>query len=327
MNDRRDTVDRKEGASLSRTNLSDRYYAWLQHHRISAAGSLQRVLNNPGSSLLTWLVIGIALALPVGLNVALDNVSQVSANWDSPAQISLFLRDGVSSDRTAELEAELGGRDGIGDTHLISREEALAEFGTLSGFSDVLASLAENPLPDLILVTPIATLDESQVSALREELQDISEVAEAVLDMEWLQRLNSLMELSRRLVLAVGGMLIIGVLLILGNTIRLAIESRRDEIVIVKLVGGSNGFVRRPFLYTGLWYGVGGGVLAALLVSGALWFLEEPIGDLVLLYESAFHLNGLGVMGALNLVILGGLLGLAGAWLAVSRHLVHIEPR
>ena len=145
--------------------------------------------------------------------------------------------------------------------------------------------------------------------------------------MEWLQRLNSLMALSRRLVVAIGCMLVVGVMLILGNTIRLAIEGRRDEIVIVKLVGGSNGFVRRPFLYTGLWYGVGGGVLAALLVSAALWSLEKPISDLAILYESAFQLSGLGVMGSLNLVILGGLLGLAGAWLAVSRHLARIQPR
>jgi cell division transport system permease protein len=272
-------------------------------------------------------VIGIALALPVGLNVALDNVSQVSAGWDSPAQISLFLQDDVSGDRVQQLEAELGARLDISETRVILREEALDEFRTLSGFADVLASLQENPLPDLILVTPVATLDGEAVSALREELQGNSDVAEVVLDMEWLQRLNSLMELSRRLVLAIGGMLVVGVLLILGNTIRLAIESRRDEIVIVKLVGGSNGFVRRPFLYTGLWYGVGGGVLAALLVSAALWFLEEPIGELAMLYESAFHLTGLGVMGALNLVILGGILGLAGAWLAVSRHLVSIQPR
>ena len=322
----RDKARRREGASLSRTNLRDRYNAWLQHHRLSAAGSLQRVLDNPGSSLLTWLVIGIALALPVGLNVALDNVSQVSAGWDSPAQISLFLGDGVLSDRLRQLEEELSEREDIGHTQLISRDEALAEFRTLSGFSDILTSLKENPLPDLILVTPVATLEQAQISALRDELEDIPDVAEAVLDMEWLQRLNSLMELSRRLVLAVGGMLIMGVLLILGNTIRLAIESRRDEIVIVKLVGGSNGFVRRPFLYTGLWYGVGGGVLAVLLVSVALWFLEDPIGELVMLYESAFQLKGLGVMGALNLIILGGLLGLAGAWLAVTRHLVHIEP-
>jgi cell division transport system permease protein len=301
--------------------------AWMQHHRLSAADSLVRVLENPGGSLLTWLVIGIALALPVGLNVALDNVSQVSDSWESPAQISLFLQNGVSRERVQELETELAALEGVSETRFISREEALEEFRDLSGFADVLANLQENPLPNLILITPLATLDEPAVSALRVELEANSDVAEAVLDMEWLQRLNTLMELSRRIVLAVGGMLVIGVLLILGNTIRLAIESRRDEIVIVKLVGGSNGFVRRPFLYTGLWYGVGGGVLAAILVWGALWFLEEPIGDLALLYESAFYLSGLGVMGALNLVILGGLLGLAGAWLAVSRHLVHIEPQ
>ena len=324
---RQETVRRKEGASLSRTDLRGHAKAWIQHHRLSAADSLMRVLDSPGSSVLTWLVIGIALALPVGLNVALDNVSQVSAGWDSPAQISLFLQGEVSPDRLRELEGEMGARQDVSKTRVISREEALDEFRTLSGFADVLASLPKNPLPDLILVTPDVALDGPAVSALREELQGNSDVAEAVLDMEWLQRLNSLMALSRRLVLAIGCMLVVGVMLILGNTIRLAIEGRRDEIVIVKLVGGSNGFVRRPFLYTGLWYGVGGGVLAALLVSAALWSLEKPISDLAMLYESAFQLSGLGVMGSLNLVILGGLLGLAGAWLAVSRHLARIQPR
>tara|TARA_B110000503_G_scaffold85373_1_gene129831 strand:- start:66920 stop:67903 length:984 start_codon:yes stop_codon:yes gene_type:complete len=324
---RQDSSRRKVTARSSQTGLLNQLSAWMQHHRLSAADSLVRVLENLGGSLLTWLVIGIALALPVGLNVALDNVSQVSDSWENPAQISLFLQNGVSRERVQELETELAALEGVSETQFISREEALEEFRNLSGFADVLANLQENPLPNLILITPHATLDEPTVSALRVELEASSDVAEAVLDMEWLQRLNTLMELSRRIVLAVGGMLVIGVLLILGNTIRLAIESRRDEIVIVKLVGGSNGFVRRPFLYTGFWYGVGGGVLAAILVWGALWFLEEPIGDLALLYESAFHLSGLGVMGALNLVILGGLLGLAGAWLAVSRHLVHIEPQ
>jgi cell division transport system permease protein len=324
---RRNPARRPEGASLSRTSFGDRYKAWLQHHRLSAADSLLRVFQNSGSSLLTWLVIGIALALPTGLSVALDNISQVSDSWEAPAQISLFLQDSVPAKRGQQLETELKAREDVLDTQLITRSEALAEFSTLSGFADVLASLEENPLPDLILVSPARTLKGAGVSTLRDELQGLPEVAEAVLDMEWLQRLNRLMELGRRLVLAIGGMLVVGVLLILGNTIKLAIENRRDEIVIVKLVGGSNAFVRRPFLYTGLWYGVGGGVLAGLLVSSALWFLEEPIGELVLLYESAFHLTGLGIMGALNLVILGGLLGLAGAWLAVSRHLARIEPR
>lgn len=324
---RRDNEPRREGASLSRTGLRDRYNAWLQHHRLSASDSLLKVLEKPVASLLTWLVIGIALALPTGLNVALDNVSQLTARWESPAQVSLFLKDEVSVERAEALAGELQGHEGVGSTQLISRDEALAEFRSQSGFADVLASLEENPLPHLILVTPTESLDQLQVAALQEQLLVNPEAAEAVLDMAWLERLNSLMEVGRRLVLAVGGMLIVGVLLILGNTIRLAIESRREEIVIVKLVGGSNGFVRRPFLYTGLWYGVGGGALAALLVSGALWFLEAPVGELAQLYETAFDLAGLGVMGALNLVILGGLLGLAGAWLAVSRHLVHIEPR
>jgi cell division transport system permease protein len=324
---RRQTPRRKASARPSQTGLLNQLAGWLQHHRLSAADSLVRVIESPGASLLTWLVIGIALALPVGLNVALDNVSQVSNGWDSPAQISLFLQEDADDAAVRELEAELAARQDVTASRFISREEALEEFRELSGFADVLANLDENPLPNLILVTPDATLDEPAVLALRTELEEHSAIAEAVLDMEWLQRLNTLMELSRRIVLAVGGMLVIGVLLILGNTIRLSIESRRDEIVIVKLVGGSNGFVRRPFLYTGLWYGVGGGVLAATLVSAALWFLEEPIANLALLYESAFYLSGLGVMGALNLIILGGLLGLAGAWLAVSRHLVHIEPQ
>jgi len=319
--------NRREGASQSRAEFRDVYNAWLRHHRLSAADSLFRVLDNLLSSVLTWLVIGIALALPVGLNVALDNVSRLSGNWDSPAQISLFLRDGVSVEQAGELQTQLDQRDEVAATRFISREQALEEFSALSGFADVLASLEQNPLPNLILLTPAGQYEGGSVASLREELEAHPDVAEAVLDMEWLQRLNSLMELTRRGVLAVGGLLVLGVVLILGNTIRLAIESRRDEIVIVKLVGGSNAFVRRPFLYTGLWYGVGGGVFAATLVAISLWFLAGPVGQLAELYQSSFQLSGLGVMGALNLVILGGLLGLAGSWLAVARHLAAIEPR
>jgi cell division transport system permease protein len=317
---------RKEGASLSRTNLRDTYNSWLRHHRLSAADSLFRVIDRPLSSILTWLVIGIALALPVGLNVALDNIGQLSAGWERPSQLSLFLAEGVSEDRGRELGEVLVARDDIEFAHFVSREEALQEFSTLSGFADVLASLEENPLPNLILVSP-ADGSETRVADLLEELQALPEVSEAVLDMAWLQRLNGLMELGRRLVLAVGGLLVLGVVLILGNTIRLAIESRREEIVITKLVGGSNAFVRRPFLYTGLWYGVGGGVAAGVLVALSMWFLREPVSRLALLYQSAFELDGLGIIDGLNLVLMGGALGLAGAWLAVTRHLSEIEPR
>lgn len=327
MGRRAATTPRREGASQSRTKFRDHYNSWLRHHRLSAADSLFRVLDNALSSVLTWLVIGIALALPVGLNVALDNVNRLSASWDSPAQISLFLLEEVDAEEASQLAVELAERDDVAETLFISRVEALEEFSELSGFADVLASLDDNPLPNLILVSPADGSQEQATSALRDDLQKHPGVAQAVLDMAWLQRLNSLMELSRRLVLAVGGLLVFGVVLILGNTIRLAIENRREEIVIVKLVGGSNAFVRRPFLYTGLWYGVGGGAFAAILVALALWFLSEPVGNLAQLYQSTYQLSGLGIMGGLNLVILGGLLGLAGAWLAVTRHLVNIEPR
>lgn len=318
---------RREGARQSQTRLSDRYNAWLRHHRLSAADSLYRILSNKLATLMTFLVIGIALALPAGLNVALDNASQISAGWDSSSQISLFLKDNSSTEDAAALRAELAQRDDVDEVQLLLSEDALAEFSALSGFADVLASLEDNPLPNLLLITPASGLSGAAVGGLRAELAEHDSVAEAVLDMEWLQRLNSLMDLSRRVVLAIGALLVLGVVLILGNTIRLAIESRRDEIVIIKLVGGSNPFVRRPFLYTGLWYGFGGGLVAALLVSVCLWFLQSPVSELARLYGSEFALHGPGVMGALNLLVLGGLLGLAGAWLAVTRHLSDIEPR
>ncbi|TXS93808.1 ABC transporter permease [Parahaliea maris] len=315
---------RREGASASRARLADRYRAWRDHHSLSAADSLRRVLASPGSSLLTWLVIGIAMALPAALGIALDNARNVSGSWDSPAQISLFMQASVDEASAAELQQSLSLRGDVESAQLIPRDAALREFAELSGFADVVANLDENPLPNLVLVVPAAGVDPA---VLRAEFADLAQVDQAVLDMAWVQRLNNIMELGRRLVLALGGLLVLGVVLILGNTIRLAIESRRDEIVIVKLVGGSNAFVRRPFLYTGLWYGVGGGAVAALLVLAALYFLDGPVSNLARLYQSGFTLQGIGLIGSLQLVLLGGFLGLAGAWLAVSRHLGAIEPR
>jgi len=325
---RRGDEPRRMGASLSRAMLRDRYRAWRQHHRLCAADSLHRILESPLSSLLTCLVIGITLALPVSLDVALDNIGRLGGAWDSPAEISLFLDAAHSGgEEPRELAAQLQGREDIARATFVSREQALEEFSDLSGFGDILSSLEENPLPDLVLVTPRKNLSQPAAAALRDELGALPEVAEAVLDLVWLQRLQGLMEVGRRLVLAMGAVLVLGAVLILGNTIRLAIENRREEIIVVKLVGGSNGFVRRPFLYTGLWYGVGGGLVGALFVTGALWYLDGPVGRLAASYDSGFRLVGPGLMGMLELILLGGLAGLAGSWLAVARHLRAIQPR
>lgn len=319
---------RREGASQSKTRLTDVLRSWALHHRGSALDSLRRLLESPFSSLMTWLVIGVAMALPVGLSVALENARSVSSNWDSPAQISLFLRAEMSEEAALRLQETLDERADVGNTLFVGRDEALHEFKELSGFGDVLRNLDDNPLPNLIIVSPVQEQPNAEVAQkLQADLANIPGVDRAVLDMEWVQRLNSLMALSRRLVMALGLILALGVLLVIGNTIRLAIENRRDEIIIIKLVGGSDPFVRRPFLYTGLWYGLGGAVIAWSVIALTLWWLQAPLATLALLYQSSFVLQGLGAWGGLQLLLAGTLLGLVGAWLAVARHLRGVQPR
>jgi cell division transport system permease protein len=317
-----------KGASQSRTQWFDLLRAWAIHHRSSAQDSLQRLLTNAFSSVMTWLVIGIALAMPVGLSVALDNARSVGSSLDSPAQLSLFLRPEMSLEAAQRVQDILAQRADISGSRLVSREQALEEFQQLSGFGDVLSHLDSNPLPNLIIVSPAnARMDPETASLLQADLQKLPGVDRALLDMEWVQRLNSLMALIQRVVMALGAILALGVLLVIGNTIRLAIENRRDEIVIVKLVGGSDAFVRRPFLYTGVWYGLGGAAVSWAVISATLWWLQGPLESLAVLYQSGFRVQGLGLGGGLQLLILGALLGLVGAWLAVSRHLTAIQPR
>ena len=314
------------GAKQSKTGLFDRLRSWRLHHGYSARDSLLRLLQSPMSSLMTWLVIGIALALPVGLSVALENARGVSMGWDSPAQISLFLRSEVSIEAAGLLRDRVAARPNVSAARLVSREQALEEFRQLSGFGDVLKNLDDNPLPNLVLVTP-ASGNGELAALLQAELAAAAGVERAVLDMEWVQRLNALVALSQRAVSALGIILALGVLLVIGNTIRLAIENRRQEILVVKLVGGSDAFVRRPFLYTGFWYGLGGACLAWLVIAAALWWLRGPLATLAVLYQSDFALEGLGLAGGAVLLAAGSLLGLVGAWLAVARHLSAIQPR
>lgn len=319
---------RESGAVQSKTTLRDRLLAWRSHHGLVAAGSLRRLLRAPGASLLTWLVIGIALALPASLFVGLGNMQQLTTGWDGTARLSLFLEDSVSQSAGRALGQRLGQRRDVAAQRYISREQALEEFSQLSGFGDLLAELPDNPLPAVIVLQP--ALEASSPVAMEQmlvELQATPGVELAQMDLQWVQRLYSIMALGERMTLALGCLLGLGVLLVSGNTIRLAIENRRDEILVTKLVGGTDAYVRRPFLYTGLWYGIGGAVVAWLLVTLALWWLAAPVGALADLYGSQFALRGLGFGGATLLLLAGAGLGLAGAWLAVARHLGAITPR
>ncbi len=315
-----------EGASEHKVQTNQKMSSWLRHHRLMATDSLWRVLRTPFASLMTWAVLAIALALPASLYIFLNNAQLVTSNWDGAAQMSLFLKTDVSEQRAESLAEDLRQRDDIASVQYISREQALGEFKEFSGFGEALDYLDGNPLPSVLVVRPAAG-QVNQQEQLLSELQSLTEVDEAQLDLAWVKRLYYIMELAQRAVSALAVLLGIAVLLVVGNTIRLAIENRRDEIVIVKLVGGTNAFVRRPFLYTGIWYGLGGGVMAWMIINLSLIWLAGPVRALASVYSSSFELVGLGMADSLLLIMSGTLLGWLGAWVAVGRHLGDIEPR
>lgn len=319
---------RESGARASKIGISSRFKAWLKDHRRVAIASFQRLLQRPLSSLVTWLVIGIALALPVGFYVTLANVQTLGKQWQSTTQISLYLHQKTSDQAVESLHRELSVWPEIDELRLISKEEGLQDFQSLSGFSDVLKHLDHNPLPVVIEVLPARSHSQAaEAELLLQRLQKLPQVDIAQLDMEWLQRLALMLQIGQRMALAMVLLLSLGVLLIIGNTIRLEIENRRDEILVVKLVGGTDAFVRRPFLYTGLWYGLGGGILATLIVALGLAVLSEPVANLAGLYSSSYRLNGLSFTDTVSLWLMASLLGYFGAWLSVGQHLDELEPR
>jgi cell division transport system permease protein len=277
---------------------------------------------------MTWFVIGIALALPLALAVVLEGADSLSRSWDDGAQLSVFLDKTVSDEQAKRLAEDLLQHTGVDAVKLVTRAQALEEFQQFSGFGDALRNLDNNPLPALVLVTPSGAAGQADtITGLALSLESEAGVDRVIVDLEWVQRLRSLMELGQRAVYALGSLFALGVLLIIGNTIRLSIEGRRDEIVVVKLVGGSDAFVRRPFLYTGMWYGLGGAVVAWLLVAVSLWWLRAPLLSLALQYQSSALAPSLSLIGAVQLLLFGASLGLIGAWVTVTRHLVEIEPR
>ena len=305
-----------------------RLKSWVLHHRETAKESGRRLLKAPWSTFTTCLVIGIALALPSGLYVVIKNVESLTAGWQGAAQITLYLRDAVSEIDGQKLAVELSGRETVATADYVAREQTLAEFREQSGFAEIIDSLDANPLPAVITVVLADVPDLPKLSAkLLDELDQLEAVESAQLDLAWLQRLYQMMELGRRFASVLAALLALGVVLVIGNTIRLTIESRRAEIVVVKLVGGTNAFVRRPFLYYGLWYGFGGALCASLVLLAAYYWLQQPLTELASLYANEAEFSGLGLRDTLLMWLAACSLGVVGAWLAVARHLGAIEPR
>ncbi len=290
--------------------------------------SLGQLSRAPVSTLMTCMVIGIALALPTGLHTLLKNAQQLSGGWESTAQISVFLKKDIRPSQAQKLKSDIQRWPDVISVNYISREQALKEFQALSGFGDALKALNSNPLPSVLIVKPkLSRTSEQATQRLLDKLVNLRQTDKAQLDMQWVRRLYAIMNIVERGVFILGFLLALAVLLVVGNTIRLAIQNRRKEIVVMKLIGGTDAFIRRPFLYTGFWYGLFGGIIAWLLVSFTLISISSPIEKLTALYQNQFELNGMSFLTTLTLLWLSILLGLIGSWLAVGRHLRDIEPQ
>ena len=303
-------------------NLSN----WLTRHAQNAIGALGELSRNPIATALTVTVIGIALALPAALGVLVQSGRALAGGWAEVRDFSVYLAPGVAFDRAEELARELRSKPGVASVRVIPADTAAAELSKDPGFAGALGTLETNPLPHTLVVRPLATADSATLEKLGAEVQKAPGVDLVKLDLQWVERLNAGLDFLRRLGLITGGLLLIAVAIIVGNTIRLDIQNRSAEIEVAKLLGATNAFVRRPFLYLGLWYGLLGGLGAALILLTGLWALGEPIARLAGLYGSSFALGG--PNGGTLLAVLGGgvLAGWGGAWMAVTRHLAAIQP-
>ena len=312
-----------------RRSLIDPLLLLLERHVQTLVASLGRICRAPFGSLLTMGVIGIALALPAALGLVVDNARLASGGWQDALDLSIYLKPGVPERDGAQLADRIATRADVGSARFVDPATGLAEFRRWSGLGGALDALKDNPLPGMIVVRPRAPAlgpDPAAVERLAGELKALPGVDQVQLDTDWVRRFSAILEALRRSVQLVAGLLGLAVLMIVGNTVRLDIDARRAEIEVVKLVGGSDGFVRRPFLYGGVWYGLGGGLLGWLLVEGLVAALAGPVGRIAAAYGSGFVLHGLGLRASLGLLATGTALGWTGAFLSATHHLRRIEP-
>lgn len=299
-------------------------YGFMHAH--TCVASLGRMHRSPIFSAMTVLVIAIALALPASFHVLVKNARQASGTLEVSNQLSLFLNPELSNETGKKLAERLAKHPDIARAELISKEAGLREFQSYSGFGDALKALDFNPLPVVLSIRPKDALTRpEQVESLAAELQALPEADYVQLDMQWLRKLRAILAIAQRGSTVLGTLLGLAVLFIVGNTIRLELQDRREEIAVTRLMGATHRFIRRPFLYTGLWYGLLGGIVAWLLVTLTLLLLNGPVRELSSLYGGSFALAFLSLEESGWLIALATALGVGGAWTVVQFHLHQLE--
>ena len=300
---------------------------WLTRHASTSLGALGRLARHPFSSAMIVLVIAVTLALPAAINVIVKNAQAISGGWENALDFAVFLRQGLSEDEAEGLARLIRQRADVEAVEFISAADALVEFREQSGFGAALDQLPDNPLPHTLVVRPGAGNTSASMVLLQEELANLPEAEYVQVDTEWVQRFHAILDIVQQAIAIGAALLGMAIIVIIGNTIRLDIENRRDEIEVTKLIGASNAFVRRPFLWTGFWYGLFGGLLALVLVWYGLFLLEAPVARLAGLYQSKVSLASMSPAEAGGIVGIGVFLGLFGSWFTAARHMRRIEPR
>ena len=301
---------------------------WLTRHLQTLVGALGDLSRSPFSSVLSISVIAIALALPGGLFAALENINKFTSEFEHGAKISLFLAPQVSVKQATELQQSIQQHASIKLVELITPDQAMQEFKSRSGLQNALNSLTSNPLPVVLLAYPKDEIARSaeKLARLIDELGKLKQVELSQFDLEWIKRLTALLELVTRAVWIIAFILGLGVFLVIGNTIRLAITNRQEEIRIIKLIGGTDAFVRRSFLYSGMLQGLLGGLLALLIIFLLFSFISAPTSSLSSMYGIAFSLDPLHFLPSLLLVSSGALIGWLSARVTVGVYLRQFEP-
>jgi len=301
---------------------------YFSRHAQALLSAFGRLIRQPLGTLLTMFVIAIALALPSTLWLVVKNARIAAGDVTDSIELSVFFKSDVPLEKAEQLAAAARQRSGVGEVTLISADDALEEFRRYSGFGAALDALQGNPLPHVIIVRPDTAYASPQgVDSLKRYLSAWPEVETVQFDGEWVRRLTAILDLLRNVFAVFAVVLGVGVLAVVGNAIRLEIRARRSQIEVTKLVGGTNAFVRRPFLYEGMIFGLFGGAAAVGAVSLAVATLTEPVGRLASLYGGQFALTGLEPLEALILIFGGSLLGVLGAWLGAARLIARIEAR
>jgi cell division transport system permease protein len=306
------------------TRLVDRFKAYLSIQKDSLEQSFGRIWQTPVASTLTILVVAIALALPVSFHALIQNARHPIEALETTSQISLFLKPELGNDVGRVLTEKLKKNPALMGAKLMTKEEGLRELGAYSGFGDALAALGSNPLPAVIIVKPAAT-DPESVSRLLVELKTLPEADLVQFDNEWLQKLQALLAIAERTVMAFSILLGFGVLFIVGNTIRLELQNRHEEIAVAKMLGATNHFIRRPFIHSGFWYAILGAALAWVVANLLILGVQDPVNRLAELYGSPYRLSFLGAGDTFTLLAIAMLLGVSGAWIVVAHFLRRID--